>query len=76
MKNGFQTDGPAALAHALLLGSNEGDVIVIAAASEAKLARAYADLVGKTFQPAEVQRIAIYDADLVKHITINATARS
>lgn len=76
MRNGFQADGPAALAHALMLGSDEGDVIILAASSPEALKKAHADLIGGQFKPAEVSRIAVYDAGLVPHITINAYARS
>jgi heterodisulfide reductase subunit A-like polyferredoxin len=64
MKNVSVQEGSAAIMHAVMIGSNEGDRVVIAAATPEKLKRAFDDLVGGKFDPNAVERVAICDADL------------
>lgn len=65
MKDGFVQEGGAAIAHAVMMGSDAGDVVILAAATPERLQRAFADLVGGKFDARSVQRVAICDADLV-----------
>lgn len=64
MADKFVKEGAAALMHCVLIGSNEGDEVMIAAATPALLKRAVIDLTGRTPKASEMMHIAVCDADL------------
>lgn len=64
MADQFVKDGAAALMHCVMIGSNEGDKVMIAAATPKLLKRAVADLTGSTPKDSETMHIAVCDAEL------------
>lgn len=60
----FKKDGSAALMHAVMIGSNENDNVMIAAASPALLRRALWDLAGISVGDKGISYVAVCDAKL------------
>ncbi|MDN4038684.1 hypothetical protein [Massilia sp. YIM B02443] len=64
MSTTFSKNGSAALMHAIMIGSNEGDQVMIAAATPALLKRAFADLVGGKLKNEDISHVAVCEAEL------------
>jgi hypothetical protein len=60
----FKKDGAAALMHVVMIGSNEGDQVMIGAASPAALRKAVADLIGRSVSVEDISHVAVCDAGL------------
>lgn len=69
----FTKEGAAALMHAVMIGSSEGDKVMIAAATPALLSRACADLIGRKVSEHEISHIAVCDAGLAGLMQMEAT---
>lgn len=64
MKAKSKKEGAAALMHVVMLGSSEGDQVMIGAMTPTALQKAVTGLVGRAVADEEISRVAVCDAAL------------